>query len=174
MGLPILQAYGMTETSAIISCDSIHHYRLGSVGKVLSNIECKINDPDENGVGIILVRGDNIARNVISQDGYLHTGDLGYLDKDGYLYIVGRKKRLIKLSNGKNVYPSELETLLAEHDMIDAAFVYEENGQIVATLASAHEISTLRPIVAEINKSLPHYKHICRFSVVDELREKLQ
>ena len=160
MGLTILQAYGMTESSAIISFDSSNDFKLCSVGKVLPNQIYKIIDRDSNGIGEICVKGDNIAKCAIAGDGYLHTGDLGYVDKNGYLFITGRKKRLIKLSNGKNVYPDELEEMLTRNEQIKQARVYEENGQIVASVVSDCDISVIKTIVDNLNVALPHYKKI--------------
>jgi len=173
MGLPILQAYGMTETSAIVACDSINHYRLGSVGKVLGNQECKIIEQDETGVGEICVKGNNIAQCAVGDDGYLHTGDLGYLGKDGYLYIVGRKKRMIKLSNAKNVYPDELEELLCQSDIIESAFVYEKDKRIVATVVSSASKTDIDVFISQLNETLPHYKQISEVVIADEIRQKL-
>ncbi|MCL2049480.1 MAG: AMP-binding protein [Defluviitaleaceae bacterium] len=173
MGLTILQAYGMTESAAIISFDSINDYRLGSVGRVLPNLAYKIIDRDSNGVGEICVRGDSIAACAVAGDGYLHTGDLGYIDKDGYLFLVGRKKRLIKLSNAKNVYPDELEELLLHSTDIKQALVYEENGRISASVVSDCGIAVVEEFVGRLNKTLPRYKQIRQVRVVGSLSEKL-
>lgn len=169
MGLVIMQAYGMTETTAIVSCDSIKDYRLGSVGKVLSNQVCKIIDKDADGIGEICVKGDNIAVCAIADDDYLHTGDLGYFDQDGYLFIVGRKKRLIKMSNAKNVYPDELENLLLKHKQIVRVRVYEKNSQITADIVSSYDADVLYGLVEELNDTLPYYKQIRNVLVVDRL-----
>lgn len=173
MGLPILQAYGLTETSAIVSCDSINDYRLCSVGKVLLNQDCKIIEQNRNGVGEICVKGENVAKCAIADDGYLHTGDLGYFDKDGYLFLVERKKRLIKLSNGKNVYPDELEELLLRNKEIQQVFVHEQDGRIVATIVSNCDVDIINNFVDKLNGTLPHYKHIRSVTVTDKLRKKL-
>ena len=165
MGLLILQAYGMTESSAIIACDSAMNYRLGSVGKVLSNQVCKIINQDENDIGEIYVKGENVAECAIAADGYLHTGDLGYIDGGGYLFIVGRNKRLIKLSNAKNVYPDELEELLTRNKEILRARVYEKDGCISAKIVSGCEYETVHNIVEMLNKTLPHYMQIRQITV---------
>jgi len=166
MGLTILQAYGMTESAAIISFDSINDYKLGSVGKVLPNQTCKIIEKGPDGIGEICVKGDNIAVCAIADDGYLHTGDLGYVDKDGYLFITGRKKRLIKLSNAKNIYPDEFEELLLRNADIKQASVYEENGQIIASVVSDCDVNVIKSYVDSLNETLPHYKQIRRVQVV--------
>lgn len=173
MGLIILQAYGMTESSAIISCDSIKDYRLCSVGKVLSNQVCKIIDQNENGIGKICVKGGNVAECAVSDDGYLHTGDLGYLDKDGYLFVVGRKKRLIKMSNAKNVYPDELEELLTLNREISHARVYENCGHIATEVVSNYGEEIVNSLIENINEELPYYMQIRYVTVVDTQKLKL-
>jgi len=170
MGLVILQAYGLTESSAIISCDSIDNYRLGSLGKVLSNQVCKTIDRDENGVGEICVKGDNIAECAISDDGYLHTGDLGYVDEDGYLFMTGRKKRLIKLSNAKNVYPGELEEALIRNNKIIRVRVYEKNNLIAAEIVSDSSPETVHELVKTFNETLPYYMQI-RYVTVSSIHK---
>ena len=166
MGLLILQAYGMTESSAIITCDSAMNYRLGSVGKVLSNQVCKIINQDENGVGEICVKGDNVAECAVADDGYLHTGDLGYVDDDGYLFIDGRNKRLIKLSNAKNVYPNELEERLTQNKEIIRARIYEKDDCVVAEIVSDCEQEVVHALVETLNNDLPHYMKIWQVTIV--------
>lgn len=166
MGLTILQAYGMTETSAVVACDSIGRYRLGSVGKVLGNQIYKIIDQDENGVGEICVKGENVAKCAVEGDGYLHTGDLGYVDKDGYLFIIGRIKRLIKLSNAKNVYPDELEKLLMQMKGVLHARVYEKDACIAAEIVSDCGHETINGLVAMLNNDLPHYMKIQQVKII--------
>jgi long-chain acyl-CoA synthetase len=116
LGIPILQGYGATEASPVITTNTFQHHRLGSVGKVLPGQEIKIADDGE-----VLTRGPNVtpgywqnpqATQAAFEDGWYRTGDLGYLDRDGFLYLKGRKKDLIVLPNGQNVYPEDLETLL--------------------------------------------------------------
>ena len=166
MGLLILQAYGMTESSAIISFDSINDYRLCSVGKALPNQILKIIEKDADGIGEICVKGDNIAVCAVAEDGYLHTGDLGYMDKDGYLFIAGRKKRLIKFSDGKNVYPDELEELLLQFQEIKQVRIYEENGRIAAAIVSDCNPAIINELVENLNGTLPHYKRIRKIKFV--------
>jgi long-chain acyl-CoA synthetase len=116
LGIPILQGYGATEASPVITTNTFQHHRLGSVGKVLPGQEIKIADDGE-----VLTRGPNVtpgywqnpeATRAAFEDGWYRTGDLGYLDRDRFLYLKGRKKDLIVLPNGQNVYPEDLETLL--------------------------------------------------------------
>lgn len=122
MGFLLCEGYGLTEASPVVTVNPMHRPKRGSVGKPLPGVEVVIANPDERGVGEILVRGLNVfagyfrnpeATRRILRDGWLHTGDLGYFDRDGYLYITGRVKDVIVTAAGKNVYPEELERKLA-------------------------------------------------------------
>ncbi len=117
-GFTIIEGYGLTETSPIISFNPVHKVKFGSVGKPLPGVEVKINNPDENGAGEIIVRGDNVMPGYykrekdtgrVLRDGWFYTGDIGYLDREEYIHITGRKDELIVLNNGKKVNPEELE-----------------------------------------------------------------
>ena len=121
MGIVIYQGYGLTETSPVLAVEKKGATRNGSVGKALPGVEIKIKDPDENGIGEIIAKGPNImlgyykddenTKNVLNK-GWFSTGDLGKIDKDGFVFITGRKKDVIILKNGKNVFPDELEKLV--------------------------------------------------------------
>ena len=127
IGLPILQGYGLTEASPVVAANPPERPKKGTVGPPLDGVEIEISNPNEDGIGEVTVRGDNImkeywrnpeaTRNTL-RDGWLHTGDLGKLDKDGYLKIEGREKDIIVTSGGKNVYPQEIEKLLHESPYI--------------------------------------------------------
>lgn len=118
LGLTILEGYGLTETSPVISLNPIERPKLGSVGLPIPGVEVRILDPDGQGVGEIAAKGPNVMKGYYRdpegtseafREGCLLTGDLGYLDRDGYLFITGRQKEVIVLSSGKNIYPEELE-----------------------------------------------------------------
>ncbi len=190
LGFRIAQGYGLTETSPVISAGNDKHERIGSVGKIFPSVEVKIDNPNEEGIGEIVAKGPNVmlgyyeneeATNEVLKDGWFYTGDLGYLDKDGYLFITGRKKDVIVLKNGKNVYPEELETLVARIDGVKECMVYgkpEENDEAdlkicVKIVYDAEEMkevygvekeedisSKLWEKVKEINKEMPTYKYI--------------
>lgn len=190
LGFRIAQGYGLTETSPVISAGNDKHERIGSVGKIFPSVEVKIDNPNEEGIGEIVAKGPNVmlgyyeneeATNEVLKDGWFYTGDLGYLDKDGYLFITGRKKDVIVLKNGKNVYPEELETLVARIDGVKECMVYgkpEENDEAdlkicVKIVYDAEEMkevygvekeedisSKLWKKVKEINKEMPTYKYI--------------
>ncbi len=122
LGFKVLQGYGLTETAPIISVNRIRANRYGSVGPVIHGMECRIDEPDGTGTGEIVVRGPNVmlgyygdpeaTAKVLSDDGWFRTGDYGYVDPDGFLFITGRKKNVIIAKNGKNIYPEEIETRL--------------------------------------------------------------
>ncbi|MCX5750947.1 MAG: AMP-binding protein [Candidatus Saganbacteria bacterium] len=120
-GITILQGYGLTESAPILTCCALKHNKIGSVGRVVPGVELKIKNPDGLGVGEIVARGPNIMKGYYKRkdltgevlvDGWLHTGDLGYIDEEGYVFITGRAKDVIVTGSGMNVYPEELEFIL--------------------------------------------------------------
>ena len=134
MGITPVQGYGLTETSPILAAETPEVRRRDSVGKAFPSADLKILNPDENGIGELAAKGkgimlgylgDNEATNaVLSEDGWLKTGDLAYIDKEGYVFIKGRKKNVIVLKNGKNVFPEELESLIQDIPFVDEVMVY--------------------------------------------------
>ncbi len=141
-GIDVYNGYGMTECSPAITCNRADNYKPGSVGIPLDCCEIKINNPDEEGVGEIYVRGTNVMVGYYNDpeataatfDGeWLKTGDHGRIDEDGFLFMVGRKKNLIVLSNGKNVSPEEIEDKISQTmEYVQEVLVYDEGGQIIA------------------------------------------
>ncbi len=133
LGLVTFQGYGLTETSPVISTTCPAHNKPGSVGLPLTNVEVRIDAPDHNGNGEILARGSNVmlgyygmpekTREVIDEQGWLHTGDIGKLDEEGYLYITGRLKNIIVTKGGKNIYPEEIEDLLRASPLLSEVVV---------------------------------------------------
>jgi long-chain acyl-CoA synthetase len=152
-GLKLMQGYGLTETSPVISFNNTRHNKLGTVGLPLPGVEVKIA-PD----GEILTRGPHVMKGYWKapeataetiRDGWLHTGDLGALDADGYLSITGRKKELLVLSNGKKVVPSYLEGLLVTDPCIDQAVVLGEGRNFLAALLVPNWSKVSAVLVAE-------------------------
>lgn len=164
------------------------HYKEGSIGQVLPSLEVRIANPDENGIGEIQVKGPSVmigyynnedANKEAFIDGYFRTGDLGYLDEEGYLFISGRQKNVIVLKNGKNVFPEELENLVNRIEGVAESMVYgrpEEDGdsKICVKIVYDPEImeemyklkdeveiyELLREKIKEVNKKMPPYKYI--------------
>lgn len=167
-GVCLLEAYGTTETSSVIALARPGDPDLAANGVVLENLNVRILDADENGVGEIVVAGKSVSHGYLNrndcysefdQDGY-HTGDLGILSPDGHLYLKGRKKRMILTANGKNVYVDELEALLLQHPQIKAAVVFEENHHPAAAVTGDLTEREMQTYLAEINDRLPRYKQI--------------
>ncbi|MBQ4595864.1 MAG: AMP-binding protein [Firmicutes bacterium] len=132
-GIEAIQGYGMTESSPVICAENIYENKLGSIGRPLPGIDVKIFEPNDEGVGELIARGPNVMAGYYGNeeetaktlvDGWLHTGDLAYVDKDGYIFICGRKKNVIVLKNGKNVYPEELEVLISNLPYVEECMVF--------------------------------------------------
>ena len=183
LGFTVLSGYGITECSPVVSVNRNKDFRFGSVGKPLCCNEVKIADKNEKGVGEILVSGSNVMKGYYKDiqateeafDGkWFKTGDYGYIDKDGYLFITGRKKNLIVLANGENVAAEEIEMKLMKLGYVKEVMVYEENQKIVAEFYLDDKISkeTLDKDIARYNDSVPQYKNISYIKVRDIPFEK--
>ena len=140
MGIKTFEGYGLTETSPIAALPPENEIRIGTVGKSLPGCELEINNPDENGIGEVMVKGpivmkgyfhNDAATAEVIKDGWLHTGDLGKLDSEGYLTLTGRKKSLIVNREGKNIYPEEVELAIQDSEYILESIVigYSLNGE---------------------------------------------
>ncbi|MCX5658024.1 MAG: AMP-binding protein, partial [Candidatus Omnitrophica bacterium] len=119
IGFTILEGYGLTETSPVVTFNPLKKQKIGSVGTVVPDVELKIENPDACGMGEVVIKGPNVMKGYynradetlsVLREGWFYSGDLGFIDKDGYLYITGRKKEIIVLSSGKNIYPEEIES----------------------------------------------------------------
>ena len=174
-GVSMYQGYGMTECAPLISANYPGINRHGSVGKPVAYMDVKIEQ------GEILVKGDGVmlgyyqneeaTREAMTEDGWLHTGDLGYFDRDGYLYITGRSKNLIILDNGKNIYPEELETHLSVIPGIKEIMVYESRGKICAAIHptdinDAQMLKGIKQGIKEYNNEAPPYKRIVSYDFI--------
>lgn len=140
LGITILNGYGITECSPLISCNRNKYQKKGSVGTPIIGELVKIKDPDENGEGEICVKGPNVmlgyykdpeaTARVFDEDGFFRTGDYGKLDEEGWIYITGRLKNIIILSNGKNVYPEEVENEISRIFGVSESVVYAGESEI--------------------------------------------
>ena len=184
IGVRMIQGYGLTETSPVISCESDKYQKPGSAGRPLFCEDVQIVDKDENGIGEITVKGPNVMLGYyqneektkeVLKDGYFHTGDLGYIDKDGFLFVTGRIKDMIVLKNGKKIFPQELEILLNDSPLIVESFVYlspTETDKLCTKLVynvdndelkgkTEEEIyEILKAEVKKVNTKTPTYKNI--------------
>jgi len=175
MGVDLLNGYGITECSPVVSVNPNHGNRLGSVGLPLDCCRVRVAGPDGSGVGEIQVKGGNVMRGyygsghatqeAFTGDGWFKTGDLGRLDKGGYLYVTGRIKNLIILSNGKNVSPEELEEKIKLMPFVVETAVYGEDGRIVAEVyadqgAGPGAQAEIHGAVQQMNRGLPTFKQI--------------
>lgn len=167
-GVSILNGYGITECSPVVSVNRNHYGKDGSVGQMIDKCEVRISDEGE-----ILVKGNNVmlgyykdeaATKQVLHDGWYATGDIGYVDDDGFLFLTGRKKNLIILSNGENVSPEELEAPLLLDEAVAEAVVYAEDGilaiQIYPTEEYREDKEYFRNLMDEFNKKQPPYMRI--------------
>lgn len=189
LGINLLQGYGLTETSPVIAGENDKFKRCGSVGFPLPGINVKIENPDSNGIGEIAVQSPTVmlgyvdnpeATAEVLKDGWFYTGDLGYIDKDGFLFITGRKKDVIVLKNGKNIFPEELEILINKLPYVTESMVFgkpcdDGDFKICAKIVYNKDIiKTMFPeivqdelfdkiwndIKANVNHKMPAYKYI--------------
>ncbi|MBE6039433.1 MAG: hypothetical protein E7219_00480 [Clostridiales bacterium] len=186
LGIQVLNGYGITECSPIVSVNRNHHYKFGSVGLPLPCNRIKIDDPDENGVGEIMVAGSNVmlgyykdpeATEAAFDGEWFRTGDYGRIDEDGFLFITGRKKNLIILANGENVMPEELEMKLGRLEYVVDVVCYEEKGSITAEFYLDEEHfsdarSRLEEDIGIFNRTMPMQKNISGVKIRDIPFEK--
>ena len=173
-GINLLNAYGLSETASIISIEYPNEQEDGSAGTVFENQQVRIDQPDENGVGEILVKGENIFigyygredfyKSFFTEDGYFRTGDLGYL-VGNKLFFNGRKKRVIIGKNARNIYPEELEAIILETVKAEACKVFERSDKLCATIFMSEEAEA-ETLLNCINEKLPKYCRLTECEVV--------
>lgn len=186
-GILTVQGYGLTETSPALTSENRDHIRYGSVGLPMPSVEITIENAGEDGIGEIVARGNNVMLGYyemeeetakVIRDGKFYTGDLGRLDEDGYLFVTGRKKNVIVLKNGKNIYPEELEERLSKLPFVSEVMVYgkdkEDDLLVSAKIVYSKEYfkenapekseaeigAWIKEEIAKINEFLPAYQHI--------------
>ena len=201
--LNTLQGYGLTECSPLVAGNTDFFQKDDSAGLPIPNVEYKIDNPNDEGIGEIIVKGPNVMLGYYEDeektkqtiiDGWFHTGDLGKIDENGYLYITGRCKSVIVTKNGKNIYPEEVEYYLNDNPLISEALVLgiqkendDEtyiNAQIYPNIQAITEYlkgsvptkeeiwKIVSDVVTSVNKKLPNYKHIKGFDIRDNEFEK--
>ena len=194
LGIRLVQGYGLTETSPVIAAENDKYVKSGSVGYPLKHVTVDIINKDKDGIGEVRVKGPNVmlgyyeneeATNNVLRDGWFYTGDLGYIDKDGFLFLTGRQKDVIVLKNGKKVFPEELEILVDKIEEIEESFIYgmpqkgDKNDPMVSVeivynkdLLKNKTEEELRDIlwnkIKQINTTLPPYKYIKNMVLTSE------
>ena len=198
LGLDFVQGYGLTETSPIVTLNPIYHFKVKSVGLVLPEIQVKIINPDKEGRGEIALKGPTVMQGyyknpsatdaVMDLNGYFYTGDMGYLDKENFLYLTGRKKNIIVTAGGKNVFPEEIEDRFQLYPEIEQILVRgfymdgkkkQDIGEMIEALVYPSEDlrntgdpdgiqKKLEEIVNNVNRQLASYMKIARVRVVDQ------
>lgn len=198
LGIKVVQGYGLSETAPVIAAENDKAMRNGSVGIPMNNDTIEIVNKDENGIGEIRVKGPNVMlgyyempelTNEVLKDGWFYTGDLGYIDNDGYIFITGRSKSMIVLKNGKKVFPEELETLINRMEIVEESMVFgmpdekdKDDVKLSVKIVYNKEVAKekyegknedeLYKIIWEqikkLNTTFPRYKHIQKMILTDE------
>ena len=197
-GIDLCQGYGLTETSPVIAVETNENFRVGSIGKALPHVQAKLEDVDAEGMGELVVKGPNImieyygneeATKESLKDGWFYTGDLAKIDEDGYIFICGRKKSVIVLKNGKNIFPEEMETLVNKIEGVKESFIFGKqqsddkedikiNVKIIfdrEIMKEAYKVETDEEIhkvladkIKDINQIMPKYKAIRGMIISEE------
>ena len=198
LGIKMVQGYGLTETSPVIAAENFKQVKYGSVGVPLKDVQVEIVNKDEKGIGEIRVKGPNVmlgyyeneeATKDVLKDGWFYTGDLGYIDKKGFLFITGRRKDMIVLKNGKKVFPEELETLVNRIYEVEESFVFgmpeeDDTSKIKVAIKVVYNKDKVKEKygdiskedlhekiwnqIKEVNKTLPPYKYIKYMILTDK------
>lgn len=198
LGINLVQGYGLTETSPVIAIGTNKYYKLGSIGKTVPSVEAKIVDENKEGIGELVVRGPNIMLEYFEnkketskalQNGWFNTGDLARIDEEGYIFLYGRKKNVIVLKNGKNIYPEEMESLVNKIEGVKESLIFGKqrsedkddikiNVKIVydrKLVEDVYKVQTDEEIynvilkkVKDINQTMPQYKAIRGIILTEE------
>lgn len=195
LGITTIQGYGLTETSPVLTAERPNRIRYGSIGYPLCNVEVKIDNPNEKGIGEVIAKGPNIMigyyenpeeTSKVIKNGWFYTGDLAYFDKDGFLFLCGRKKNVIILKNGKNIFPEEIEILVNNLPYVSESMVFgmEKGNDLIISAEIVYNVDYVNEIlnniskkelesiinkdIDELNDTLPSYKHIKRLFITDE------
>ena len=194
LGFNMVQGYGLTETSPVVAIGNKKYHKTGSIGKCVPSDEVKLLDVNKDGIGELAVKGPNVmleyyenkeATEKVLKNGWFQTGDLARIDEEGYIFICGRKKSVIVLKNGKNIFPEEMETLINKEDGVEESFifgkpiskdpndikifvkiVYNKEGFEGKTETEIKEYFNKK--IKSINKTMPHYKAIRGIIISDK------
>jgi len=198
LGLNLVQGYGLTETSPVVAVGTNKNYKLGSIGKTVPSVEAKLVDVNDDGIGELVVRGSSVMLGYYEnekvnkkslQDGWFYTGDLAEIDEEGYIFICGRKKSVIVLKNGKNIFPEEMENLVNKIEGIRESFIFgkiqsndENNIKINVKIVFDRDVmkdvykveedediyKVLSKKIKEVNQTMPSYKAIRGMILTEE------
>ena len=198
LGLNLVQGYGLTETSPVVAIGTNKNYRLGSIGKTVPSVEAKLVDVNEEGIGELVVRGPSImlgyyeneeANKESLKEDWFYTGDLAKIDEEGYIFICGRKKSVIVLKNGKNIFPEELENLVNKIEGVKEAFIFgkvqsDDKNNIKINVKIVFDRDVIKDVykveknediytvlakkIKEINQTMPSYKAIRGIMLTEE------
>ena len=190
LGIGIIEGYGLTECSPVVAMSHVRTHRPGTIGRPLNNIEIRLANPNENGIGEIQVKGQNVmlgyynneeaTNNTFTKDGWLKTGDLGTIDKDNNIFIRGRSKDMLLSASGQNIYPEEIEAKLNNLPYVGDSLVVDRNKKLVALVCPDHDIVKqdgiseydLQKIMNEnlviLNRMVASYEKIAEIQLTDE------
>ena len=199
LGIRLIQGYGLTESSPVICAENDFKTRTGSIGVPMENVTVEIVNKDQNGIGELRAKGPNIMlgyyeneeeTNKVLKDGWFYTGDLGYMDKDGFIFITGREKNMIVLKNGKKIFPEEIETLVNRIDLVSESMVFgmpdeKDKNDLKLSVKIVYDKEVVKEkygnipqeeirdiiwnkIKEEVNTTVPRYKHIINMILSDK------
>ena len=183
IGISFLQGYGLTETAPIAALTPEYKPCVGSTGKAVVKADIKVKNPNENGEGELLIKSPTLmigyyedeeeTKKVIDEDGYFNSGDIGYIDEEGYIYITGRSKNVIVTQNGKNIYPEEIEMLLDKEDEIKESMVYGKKPEKDSKKEEKELIITAR-VIPDYDKIKEIYGDISESEIYDAIWKKVK
>ena len=194
LGFNMVQGYGLTETSPVVAIGNKKYHKTGSIGKCVPSDEVKLLDINKDGIGELAVKGPNVmleyyenkeATEKVLKDGWFQTGDLARIDEEGYIFICGRKKSVIVLKNGKNIFPEEMETLINKEDGVEESFIFGKpiskdpndikifvkivyNKESFDGKTETEIKEYFNEKIKSINKTMPHYKAIRGIIISDK------
>lgn len=194
LGFNMVQGYGLTETSPVVAIGNKKYHKTGSIGKCVPSDEVKLLDVNKDGIGELAVKGPNVmleyyenkeATEKVLKEGWFQTGDLARIDEEGYIFICGRKKSVIVLKNGKNIFPEEMETLINKEDGVEESFIFGKpiskdpndikifvkivyNKEGFEGKAETEIKEYFNEKIKSINKTMPHYKAIRGIIISDK------